>query len=127
MISEGDALFANDLVDVFEINGHKVTLTHNGTDAISHLKTTNFDLVITNLFKSNGKNGFHLIGELLRMSKRKPLIIATTAKRRQKDKTEEMNYFLKQVEGLGVSATLEKPFDPAELLVIADKLWAKLD
>jgi len=127
LIMEDNALLANDWRGVFELNGHKVTLTHNGDAAIAHLETTEFDLVITDLFVPNAKGGLHVIGKLMTMKARMPPTIAVTGERRYTDDPKEKNYFLRQTKQLGVSATIEKPFAPAELLLMADEFWSRED
>ena len=123
LIMEDNALLAYDWKEVFELNGHKVTLTHNGSDAIAELEDSEFDLVIIDLFVPNEKAGLHVIGKLLSMRARTPPTIAVTGLRRYTAGADEANFFLAQAETLGVSETLEKPFLPAELLLIADKFW----
>lgn len=125
LIMEDNVLLAHDWRGVFELNGHKVTLTHNGDDAIAHLETTKFDLVITDLFVPNAKGGLHVIGRLMRVKRPRPPVIAVTGKKRFKDQEKDTNYFLQQTKHLGVSATIEKPFAPAELLLIAEEFWEK--
>jgi len=124
---EDNALLAHEWKSVFKLNGHKVTLTHNGDDAVRQLEETKFDLVITDLFVPNAKGGLHVVGKILRMRRGAPPIIAVTGAKRQKDDTDGVNFFLKQVQQLGVSATLEKPFPAAELLLIADEFWSRPD
>jgi len=123
LIMEDNALLAHDWGAMFELNGHKVTLTHNGTDAVTHLKKTKFDLVITDIFVPNEKGGLHVVGEILRMRRGAPPIIAVTGIKRFKDDAETTNFFLRQVEQLGVSSTIEKPFAAADLLVKAQEFW----
>lgn len=125
LIMEDNALLAHEWKDVFELNGHKVTLTHNGEDAVAQLDETKFDLVITDLFVPGQKGGLHVVGKILRMRRGAPPIIAITGQKRIRDTEEDTNYFLRQVEQLGISQTLEKPFPAAELLLIADKFWAR--
>jgi len=123
LIMEDNALLAQEWADAFELNGHKVTLTYNGDDALAHLETTKFDLVVTDLFVPNKKGGLHIVGKVLTMRRGAPPIIAVTGARRHKDETDELSFFLRQVKSLGVSATLEKPFAAAELLLKADEFW----
>ncbi len=125
LIMEDNALLAHEWKDVFELNGHKVTLTHNGEDAVAQLDETKFDLVITDLFVPGQKGGLHVVGKILRMRRGAPPTIAITGQKRIRDTEEDTNYFLRQVEQLGISQTLEKPFPAAELLLIADKFWAR--
>lgn len=125
LIMEDNALLAHDWKDVFELNGHKVTLTHNGDDAVTQLNATKFDLVITDLFVPGNKGGLHVVGKILRMRRGAPPIIVVTGQKRLKDTKEAKNFFLRQVEQLGVSQTIEKPFPAAELLLIADEFWSR--
>jgi len=123
LIMDDNVLLAEDWRSTFELNGHKVTLTHNGDEAVACLQTTEFDLVITDLFVPNAKGGLHVLGRLLAMRKRTPPVIAVTGTRRYTDVGDEKNFFLQQTESLGVSATIEKPFASAELLLMAEELW----
>jgi CheY-like chemotaxis protein len=123
LIMEDNALLAHEWRDTFELNGHKVTLTYNGADAVRQLDEIKFDLVITDLFVPGKQGGLHVVGKILRMRRGAPPIIAVTGEKRLTERDGDTNYFLRQVEQLGVSQTLEKPFPAAELLLIADKFW----
>ena len=125
LIMEDNVELALEWRDTFELNGHKVTLTHNGEEAVKQLDETKFDLVISDLFVPGKKGGLHVVGKILRMRRGAPPIIAVTGQKRIRDTEEDTNYFLRQVEQLGVSQTLEKPFPAAELLLIADKFWSR--
>jgi len=120
---EDNTLLAHQWRSVFELNGHEVTLTHNGEDAVKLLKEEKFDLVVTDLFVPRARGGLHVVGQVLRMRRGAPPIIAVTGATRVKDEKDKTNFFLRQVEQLGVSATFEKPFPPAELLLKAEEFW----
>jgi len=125
LIMEDNTLLGLEWVDMFESNGHSVTLTNNGDDAIDLLKNAKFDLVITDLFVPNKKGGIHVAGHLLLMETGAPPVIAVTGARRHIDGPSKPNFFLEQVNKLGVSATLEKPFTASELLLTAHELWGR--
>ena len=109
--------------DEFELNGHEVTLTHNGEDAIAHLDQTKFDLVVTDIFVNSGKGGLHVITKLHLMRDKAPPVIAVTGAKSGSSPTNRTNLFLRQAEKLGASAVLEKPFPVGELLFSAHNLW----
>ena len=123
LIMEDNVELALEWRDAFVLNENEVTLSYSGEDAIAHLDRTKFDLVVTDMFVPGQKGGLNVIGKILRMRFDAPPVIAVTGKRRHKDNKEDMNFFLKQVTSLGVSATLEKPFAPAELILLAHEIW----
>jgi len=123
LIMEDNMPLAFEWRDAFELNGHRVTLSHNGGDAIAHLDTTEFDLVVTDMFVPSQKGGLHVLGKLMLMKSKAPPVIAVTGTKRYARSEEEENFFLRQAEYFGTSETLEKPFAPAELVLIADKIW----
>ena len=123
LIMEDNVELALEWRDAFVLNENEVTLSYSGEDAIAHLDRTKFDLVVTDMFVPEKKGGLNVIGKILRMRFDAPPVIAVTGTRRHKDNKEDMNFFLKQVTSLGVSATLEKPFAPAELILLAHEIW----
>ena len=126
LIMEDNMSLAFEWRDVFELNGHKVTLSHNGEDAIAHLDDTKFDLVVTDMFVPNQKGGLHILGKLMIMKTKAPPVIAVTGTKRYTESDDEKNFFLRQAEQFGTSETLEKPFAAGELVLIAEKIWNSL-
>lgn len=123
LISEDNITLAFEWRDIFELNGHAVTLCHNAVDAAVLLENTKFDLVITDMFMPGGKGGLHVIGAMILMGEAAPPAIAVTGQRSRSYPTDETNLFLHQAKRLGASAALEKPFAAAELLAVAQRLW----
>ena len=123
LIMDDNMQLAFDWRDAFVLNGNEVTLCFNGDEAIAHLEKTRFDLVITDLFVANAMGGLHVVTKILAMKGKKPPTIAVTGTRLYSKAKDDMNFFLRQVKQLGVSATIEKPFAPGELVCMAQELW----
>jgi len=109
LIMDDNMQLAFDWRDAFVLNGNEVTLCFNGDEAIAHLEKTRFDLVITDLFVANAMGGLHVVTKILAMKGKKPPTIAVTGTRLYSKAKDDMNFFLRQVKQLGVSATIEKP------------------
>ena len=125
LIMEDETVTALDWQNTFELNGYKVTLTHTGDEAIACLETTQFDLVVTDIFVPRAKGGLHVVGKVLTMGRGAPPVIVVTGSRRHKDDEDGQNYFLSQVKKLGASNTLEKPFPSSELILMAEDIFKR--
>lgn len=123
LIMEDNIALANDWREEFELNGHEVTLSHTGDDAIAHLEATKFDLVVTDMFVKDGNGGLHVLTKLVLMRKDAPPTIAVTGARSGPSRSKESNLFLDQALKLGVSSVLQKPFPVGELMLAAHLLW----
>jgi DNA-binding response OmpR family regulator len=122
LIMEDEMSLAFDWRDAFALNQFNVTLTHNGEDAAAFLESEGFDIVIVDLFVKTGPGGLFVISKLARMGAKAPPVIAVTGAGQFSHRANETNLFLKQAGNLGASATMEKPFLAAELLLEAEKL-----
>lgn len=122
LIMEDDMTLAFEWRDAFALNHFNVTLTHNGEDAAAFLDRDVFDIVIVDLFVKSGSGGLFVISKLARMGQKAPPVIAVTGAGQFSHRSSEKNLFLKQAGNLGASATLEKPFLAAELLLAVDRL-----
>lgn len=121
LIMEDNLQLALEWRDVFELNGHQVVLTHSGEEAISVLRDGDVDLVISDLFVTGRKGGLSVIGALRTMRRKAPPVIAVTGASSIGDDEAESR-FLVQARRLGASDSIKKPFPPAELVVLADRL-----
>lgn len=121
LIMEDDLRLALEWRDVFQLNHYEVTLTHNGDEAIKMLETVHFDLVVTDLFVAKGRGGLSVVGKLIKMGRSAPPVIAVTGMLRENE-AGDTNSFLRQARLLGASASIEKPFAAAELIILAEKL-----
>jgi CheY-like chemotaxis protein len=122
LIMEDNMSLAFDWKDAFELNNFEVTLAYKGEEASAHLEHTQFDIVVTDMFVSKGKGGLHVIGKLATMGEKAPPVIAVTGAKSEMYTTKKTNHFLEQARRLGASTSLEKPFTPVELVLLANKL-----
>lgn len=122
LIMEDNLQLAFEWRDVFELNGHQVVLTHSGEEAIEVLRGGGIDLVVSDLFVTNGKGGLSVIAALKILGREAPPVIAVTGASSSIDDDEAENRFLAQARRLGASDSIKKPFLPAELVVLADSL-----
>lgn len=109
--------------EVFELNHIDVELSHTAEDAVKYLECEKFDLVITDLFVTGSKGGLHVLAKLIKMGADAPPAIAVTGSFIKSRDHVDGNLFLEQARRLGSAETIQKPFPPLELVVLARKLW----
>jgi len=117
---------AIDWKQTFELNQCDVEVVHNGDDAQLFLESEHFDLVITDLFVEGHKGGLHVLSCLVQMGEEAPPSIAVTGSFSYSSTSVEKNLFLEQASRLGASVHLAKPFQPIELVSIAQSLWLEI-
>ena len=122
LIMEDNMQLALEWRDAFELNGDNVVLCFNGEDAISHLKDLRFDVIVLDMFIDGGKGGLHVIASMRGMRDKAPAIIAVTGAISGAYMTDSSNLFLTQAKNLGASATIQKPFLAAELVLAAHSI-----
>ncbi len=127
LIMEDNIDLAINWKNAFELNGCKVTISHDGDEASTFLEKEEFDLVVTDMFVPHKRGGLHVLFTLFKMGKKAPPAIAVTGERISSRKNEDVNMFLRQAERLGASSHIQKPFPPAELVVLAQSFWDKED
>ena len=127
LIMEDNISLAINWKSAFELNNCKVSLSHDGEEAAVFLEKETFDLVVTDMFVPNKKGGLHVLFKLFMMGKDAPPAIAVTGEKLSSLRTSDANMFLAQAKRLGASANIQKPFPPAELVVLAQSFWDKED
>ncbi len=111
LIVEDDAEVRHLIRRTLENGGHDVCEAANGLEAVSAVKATPFDLVITDILMPE-LDGLETIIYLRReVPGTKIIAISGT----------QNELFLRDARGLGASATLTKPFQPAALLDIVNR------
>ncbi|MCL4637828.1 MAG: response regulator transcription factor [Pseudosphingobacterium sp.] len=113
LIVEDDVLLLKTISVILKKNGFATTETANGKQALEAIKTTDFDLVLTDLMLPYA-NGFEIINNIKKESDhRVPVVIISSAH------TEET-----VLDGFDIGADdyLRKPFTPGELLSRINRL-----
>lgn len=111
----------------FELNNCDVVLSHSGDEAAAHLDHESFDLVVTDIVAPKEKGGLHVLTKLFAMGRKAPPAIAVTDSRIAALGNAHNDIFLDQAARLGASASLQKPFHPGELMLLAHDVWAPQD
>lgn len=125
LILEDNVALAMEWKNSFELNGIKVTVTHNSKDATEYLKLETFDLVVTDLFIRGGQDGLGILVQLIRMTGPRPPVITVTGAFLPSGADDQANLFLEQAKRLGASVTIQKPFPAGELVALATDIWAQ--
>jgi DNA-binding response OmpR family regulator len=108
LLVEDTPIIAEEIADILEMENYRVSIVHNGRDAIEYLKTSTPDLIITDLLMPE-VDGFTLIkGIRENPSLKKVPIIVLSAK------TDEEA--MKRVAKLGASSFIKKPCKPSILM-----------
>ena len=94
--------------------GHDVTTVDDGSIALEQAKEAQYDFVITDINMPN-MGGFELIQKLRELDNYKmtPIVCLTT---------ESSDSYKKQGKEAGANGWIVKPFDPADLSKILDRL-----
>ena len=101
--------------DLLSRSGYNVISAVDGVQGVNSYRTSKPDLVITDIIMPD-KEGLEVIMELVRETPR-PKIIAMSGGGMMEPRT-----YLSLAEKLGADAVLEKPFRPAELLSLIEKV-----
>lgn len=104
LVIEDDEFFREALQQMLIKEGHRVTSSHDGAEALSMLERVRPDLIITDILMPN-MDGMEFIMELVRQSNNTPLIAMSGGRR---SITSAFN--LESARLLGVKVTLSKPF-----------------
>ena len=108
LLVEDDAVLRKVLRDLLVRDGHTVVVAANGVDALRHLGTETFDVVISDLIMPE-LEGIQLV-RTLRMRDKPPPIIAMSGGGRGSSST-----YLQMARRAGAAVTLSKPFTAAAL------------
>jgi two-component system, NtrC family, response regulator HydG len=106
LVVDDDKDNAQSLAELFELEGHHVSLAYNGEQAISAYVNTAFDLAFMDVMMP-GKNGVESFLEIKRIQPLAKVFMMTGYS------VEEL---LRQAVREGAIGVLEKPFDAAEVL-----------
>ncbi|AXT35095.1 response regulator [Phaeobacter sp. LSS9] len=130
LVLEDDEIFASLLQVSLEQAGHFPIICEDATETIAQYKEYDFDLVITDLIvKKNNRaipDGGVMVISFLQGCARDghaipPIIAMSGATQRP-----GLEQLLVTSKDLGATATLTKPFEPAELLALIDQLLQPL-
>ncbi len=115
LVVDDDDLIRDLIYEILEPQGYQILLAENGNRALEILDKEEIDLIITDIIMPD-KEGIETI---LDIKKRLPhaKIIAMSGGGQL-----EANSYLSMAKRLGVNATLSKPFDPAKLLGMIQKI-----
>ncbi len=112
LLIEDDELTANWLMREMSHKGLTCTWVKTKDDAEAILKTQRFHAAVTDVYLEDGKSGLQLIKSL--EMEGLPVVVITSKADLQIAK-DSLNQ--------GASYLLEKPFDPAELFKMLEKVW----
>jgi two-component system response regulator HydG len=112
LVVDDDVDNAMSLGELFEMEGHRVKVVHNGNDAIEAYVNASFDVAFMDVMMP-GKNGVESFLEIRRLKPRACVYLMTGYS------VEEL---LRQAVKEGALGVLEKPFEPEEVLRMADSV-----
>ena len=109
LVVDDDLLYRELIGKALNKEGHKATLVENGVEAIRKIKEENFDLMITDILMPE-KEGIEIIQEVRETHPDLKIIAISSGGR--------VGYssFLRIAEAFGADQSLEKPFNPAQLI-----------
>ena len=93
---------------IAELNAYETFKASNAKEALSHIQTQDFDLIITDVIMPE-KDGIQLINEIRAMNKHMPVIVVSGG-----DESGEIDNYI-NFAGYFSSETLKKPFTKQEL------------
>ena len=105
LIVEDDISIAEIEKDYLEKDGYKVSIEHDGLDALDRIKSEPFDLFILDIMLP-GKDGFEICQEIRKVQNTP--IIMVSAKKEEMDKIKGLN--------IGADDYITKPFSPREMV-----------
>jgi two-component system, chemotaxis family, chemotaxis protein CheY len=106
------------LVSVLRTAGHEVQSAQNGQEAIQHLNSDTFDLIVTDIFMPDC-DGLELIRRIRQSGKQMPVIAVSAGLCGNTD------LFLRTAEFFGADAILTKSELPGEIAAAVTKLLAQ--
>ena len=112
LIVDDDADNAQSLGELFEIDGHTVSVVHTGEDAISAYMQNNFDIAFMDVMMP-GKNGVESFLEIKKMKPTAKVIMMTGF---------SVEQLLQQAIENGAIGVLTKPMEPKKILSMLDKV-----
>ncbi|NOT42417.1 MAG: response regulator [Alphaproteobacteria bacterium] len=118
LICEDDELYQQIAEAAFAGGEHEVVFAANGVQALSHLRASAFDLVVTDLLMPD-KDGLEVIRAIREGSVKTPILAMTAGLASLKEP------LLVAASALGANDVIQKPFRPAALRERVDALLAK--
>jgi len=112
LLVEDTIELAEEIADIFRLEGYHVTTASNGTDALDRLREFNPDIIVTDLLMP-GMDGFKLVEKIRTLSSTIPIVILSA-------KTAESDISLGKA--LGANAFVRKPCKGTDLVSIVAKL-----
>lgn len=111
LIVDDDRDFADSLAEALEMQGHKVSISYSGEDALRRLGMSSFDIAFLD-FMLPGMNGVELASDLRRLHPACQVLLMTGYSKQG---------LLDQAIKRGVLEVLDKPLDIDEVLVAVDQ------
>ncbi|WKB56104.1 response regulator [Eleftheria terrae] len=109
LLIDDDELLRDTVLQMLEVDGHRVVEAHDGRDGLNRFEAEHFDLVITDVLMP-GMDGAQLIVELRRRGAQLPILAISGGRRVL---SPEFNL---QTAGLaGATLQLAKPFNRSQL------------
>jgi DNA-binding response OmpR family regulator len=114
LLVDDDAAVRDSIAVVLSNAGYTVDQAANGVDGMRLLRQHAPDLVITDILMPQ-KEGIEIIREIRSLAAATPIIAISGGGGGQAD-------YLKMAQAFGANAALSKPFDPAALLALVERL-----
>lgn len=114
LLVDDDAAVRDSIAVVLLAAGYLVDQAANGVDGMRMLRQHGPDLVITDILMPQ-KEGIEIIREIRALASGTPIIAISGAGGGEAD-------YLKMAQAFGANAALAKPFDPAALLTLVERL-----
>lgn len=114
LLAEDDELILKTLEHKLTKDGYEVVLTRNGKEAIENIKSSTFDLIITDIMMPFA-SGLEIINAVNESNKKTPVIVLSSLGQ-EETVVEAFN--------LGADDFIVKPFSPIELAIRIKKILA---
>ena len=114
LLAEDDELILKTLEHKLTKDGYEVVLTRNGKEAINNIKSSTFDLIITDIMMPFA-SGLEIINAVNENNKKTPVIVLSSLGQ-EETVVEAFN--------LGADDFIVKPFSPIELAIRIKKILA---
>ncbi len=112
LLLEDDLVIAEQIIDYFELFGHKITHFANGLELVENANPTAYDIMLLDI-NTPGLSGLEVLKELRSYSITTPAIFITAMS--------DLDH-LKQAYALGCNDYVRKPFDIEELQIRIEHL-----
>lgn len=109
LLIEDDMQFRQMLVMMLELDGHRVTMAADGSEALGIIGTATYDLIITDILMPN-LDGAETILKLFEQGSETPIIAMSGGRR-----SISLEFNPESVKLTGVKVALAKPFSRADL------------